>query len=69
MFKRFCDICKVELDKEEDIHEVKLPLKNIKICTECLKELNSYLENKSNNFKIEVTRYEKDYRKKWEQIC
>lgn len=69
MFKRFCDICKVELDRDELIHEIKLPLKNLKICPDCLKELTEYIENKSNNFKIETTRYEKGYTNKWEEVC
>lgn len=69
MLKRYCDICKVELDKDEEVREVKLPQKNIKICITCLKELEQHIETKSNNFKIETTRYEKGYANKWEEIC
>lgn len=39
MLKRYCDICKVELDGDEQIKEVKLPNKNLKICTSCLKKI------------------------------
>lgn len=69
MLKRYCDICKVELDKDEEVREVKLPQKNIKMCITCLKALEQYIETKSNNFKIETIRYEKGYADKWEEIC
>lgn len=69
MFKRYCDICKVELDKDEEIREVKLFRKNIKICASCLNALEQHVENESNNFKIETSRYEKGYAGKWEEIC
>lgn len=69
MLKRYCDICKVELNKDEEVREVKLPQKNIKICITCLEALEQHIETKSNNFKIETTRYEKGYANKWEEIC
>lgn len=69
MLKRYCDICKVELDKDEEVREVKLPQKDIKMCITCLKALEQYIETKSNNFKIKTTRYEKGYNNKWEEIC
>lgn len=69
MFKRYCDICKVELDRDEQVKEVKLPNKNLKICTSCLKALEQHIESESNNFKIEAVRYKKDYTNKWEEIC
>lgn len=31
MLKRYCDICKVELYKDEEVKEVKLPNKNLKV--------------------------------------
>ena len=69
MLKRYCDICKVELDKEEEVKEVKLPNKNLKVCISCLKSLEQHIENESNNFQIKITRYEKGYAGKWEEIC
>lgn len=68
MLKRYCDICKVELEDEE-VREVKLPQKNMKICIACLKALELHIETVSNNFKIETTRFEKGYEDKWEEIC
>ena len=69
MFKRYCDICKVELDKDEEVKEVKLPNKNLKVCISCLKALEQHIETESNNFKIETIRYEKGYVDKWKEIC
>lgn len=69
MLKIYCDICKVEIDKDEEVKEVKLPNKNLKICISCLKALEQHIENKTNNYKIETTRYEKGYAGKWEEIC
>lgn len=69
MLKRYCDICKVELNEDEKIKEVKLPNNNLKICINCMKALEQHIESKSNNFKIETTRFEKDCNNKWEEIC
>ena len=69
MLKRYCDICKVELDKDEEVKEVKLPNKNLEVCISCLKALEQHIETASNNFQIKTTRYEKDYHNKWEEIC
>ena len=69
MLKRYCDICKVELDKDEEVKEVKLPNKNLKVCISCLKALEQNIETTSNNFQIKTTRYEKGYNNKWEEIC
>ena len=69
MLKRYCDICKVELDKDEEIKEAKLPNKNLEICIGCLEALEQHIETTSNNFKIKTTRYEKGYNNKWEEIC
>lgn len=69
MLKIYCDICKVELDKDEEVKEVKLPNKNLEICIGCLEALEHYIETASNNFQIKTTRYEKDYCDKWEEIC
>lgn len=69
MIKEFCDICKVEINKNDVLNSVNTPSKNLKICNDCLKDLIEYLENRSNNFKVETTRYERDYRNKWEEIC
>ena len=69
MFKRYCDICKVELDKDEEVREVKLPQKNIKMCIACLKALEQHIETESNNFKIETIRYKKGYADKREDTC
>lgn len=68
MLKRYCDICKVELDKDEEVKEVKLPNKNLKVCISCLKALEQHIEIESNNFKIETIRYEKSYADKWKEI-
>lgn len=62
MIKEFCDICKVEINKNDVLNSVNTPSKNLKICNDCLKDLIEYLENRSNNFKVETTRYERDYR-------
>ncbi len=48
MLKRYCDICKVELDKDEKVKEVKLPNKNLKVCISCLKALEQLIETTSN---------------------
>ena len=69
MVKEFCDICKVEMDRHEVLNLINTPKRNFKICNDCLTELIEHLENRSNNFKVETTRYERDYRKKWEEIC
>ena len=69
MLKRYCDICKVELDKDEEVKEVKLPNKNLKVCISCLKALEQHIKTESNNFKIETIRYEKGYADKWKEIC
>ena len=69
MIKQFCDICKVEMGREEILNPINTPKENFKICNQCLDELLEYLENKGNNFKLENKRYERDYRNKWEEIC
>lgn len=69
MIKQFCDICKVEMDREEILNPINTPKENFKICNQCLDELLEYLENKGNSFKLENKRYERDYRNKWEEIC
>lgn len=72
MIKQFCDICKVELNDntlESDVFKISLPTKNYNVCSQCLKEVEQYLENKSNSYKLENKRYEKNYNKKWEEIC
>lgn len=68
MFKNFCDICKVEINKDELLNPINTPKENFKICNQCLDDLLLYIENKANNFKLENKRYEKDYRNKWEEI-
>lgn len=72
MIKQFCDICKVELDMEitsDNVFCINLPTKNYNVCSKCLKEVEEYLGNKENNYKLENKRYERDYRNKWEEIC
>lgn len=72
MIKEFCDICKVELEDNmcsDDTFKISLPTKNYNVCSECLKEIQEYIENKSNSYKIENRRYEMNYNKKWEEIC
>ena len=69
MIKQFCDICKVEMGREEILNPINTPKENFKICNQCLDEMLEYLENKGNNFKLENKRYERDYRNKWEEIC
>lgn len=69
VIKQFCDICKVEMGREEILNPINTPKENFKICNQCLDELLEYLENKGNNFKLENKRYERDYRNKWEEIC
>lgn len=72
MIKQFCDICKVELDTEvisDNVFCIKLTTKSYNVCSQCLKEVKEYLENKENNFKLESKRYERDYNKKWNEIC
>ena len=64
MLKRYCDICKVELDKDEEVKEVKLPNKNLKVCISCLKALEQHIETTSNNFQIKTTKYKKGYNNK-----
>lgn len=72
MIKIFCDICKVELENNmcsDDTFKISLSTKNYNVCSECLKEIQEYIENKSNSYKIENRRYEMNYNKKWEEIC
>lgn len=72
MIKVFCDICKVELEDNmcsDDTFKISLPTKNYNVCSECLKEIQEYIENKSNSYKIKNTRYEMNYNRKWEEIC
>lgn len=72
MIKQFCDICKVELDDDicsNDTFKISLPTKNYNVCSQCLKEVEQYLENKSNYYKLENKRYEMNYNKEWEEIC
>ena len=72
MVKQFCDICKVELDIKiisDNVFCINLPTRNYNVCSQCLKEVEEYLENKENNYKLENKRYERDYRNKWEEIC
>lgn len=72
MIKVFCDICKVELEDNmcsDDTFKISLPTKNYNVCSECLKEIQEYIENKSNSYKIENRRYEMNYNRKWEEIC
>ena len=69
MIKEFCDICKVEVGRKEMLNPINTPKENFKICNQCLEELLEYLNNKENNFKLESKRYERDYNKKWNEIC
>lgn len=72
MIKIFCDICKSELEDDmcsDDNFKISLPTKNYNVCSECLKEIQEYIQNKSNSYKIENRRYEMSYNKKWEEIC
>lgn len=73
MIKQFCDICKVELEDNmwsDNTFKISLPTKNYNVCSECLKEVTEYLENKMNSYKLENKRYEINcYNKKWEEIC
>lgn len=69
MIKEFCDICKVEIDNRDVLAIVSTPIKNYKVCKECLDDLIQYIQNRENNFKLENKRYERDYRNKWEEIC
>lgn len=72
MIKQFCDICKVELNDnflEDNIFKISLPTKNYIVCSQCLKEVEKYLEDKANSYKLENKRYEINYNKKWEEIC
>ena len=69
MIKEFCDICKVEMDRDEFLNPINTPKENFKICNQCLDDLLQYIQNKENNFKLENKRYERDYRNKWEEIC
>ena len=68
MIKEFCDICKVEIDNQNVLAIVSTPVKNYKVCKDCLNGLIQYIENRENNFKLENKRYERDYRNKWEEI-
>ena len=69
MIKEFCDICKVEIDKQDVLATVSISVKIYKVCKDCLNDLTQYIENRENNFKLENIRYERDYRNKWEEIC
>ena len=69
MIKEFCDICKVEIDNQNVLAIVSTPVKNYKVCKDCLNDLIQYIENRENNFKLENKRYERDYNKKWNEIC
>ena len=51
------------------LNPINTPKENIKKCNQCLDELLEYLNNKENNFKLESKRYERDYNKKWNEIC
>lgn len=52
MLKRYCDICKVELDEDEKVKEVKLPNKNLKVCISCIKALEQHREIKQGRFTL-----------------
>lgn len=67
--KEFCDICKVEIDNQNVLAIVSTPVKTYKVCKECLDDLIQHIQNKENNFKLESKRYERDYNKKWNEIC
>lgn len=71
MIKEFCDICKVEFNDnilKSDVFKISLPTRNYNVCSQCLKEITEYIENKSNSYKLENKRYEINYNKKWEEI-
>lgn len=69
VIKEFCDICKVEIDNQNVLAIVSTPVKTYKVCKECLDDLIQHIQNKENNFKLESKRYERDYNKKWNEIC
>lgn len=66
LYKQFEQECGYYLLKYKK--NISTPVKNYKVCKDCLNDLIQYIENRENNFKLENKRYERDYRNKWEEI-
>ena len=69
MIKEFCDICKVEIEKDEILNPISTPKQNFKVCNKCLDDLLEYIYEVENKFKLENIRYEKGFNDKWNEIC